>query len=84
MEEGIDMSFITNTYKNILSDITITNRQSIITCDVCHKKFNTSDPIIIQFKNGESDYTSCHVSCFFNLLKQNCPDFWKQYILEMI
>jgi hypothetical protein len=80
----MNMCFVVNTFKSISSDITLPNRESICMCCKCLTKFKSTDAIIIQYQNGYSNYTSMHISCFLDILKQNCPNFWKNYILGMI
>ena len=54
-------------------------------CLQCHNNFNLKDPILL-FRSmfGDDSSQVTHLSCFMKEIKKQFPDYWKDFVLEMI
>ena len=72
------MTFAVGTYKEVKE----TYKGN---CMLCHKKFLLSNPIILQQNiSGDDGITCTHLTCFMKQIQKRFPDFWKEYIVELI
>ena len=60
--------------------------KTVHTCTYCFERLKKDEPIIsYKDKNGNVPTDSIlHLKCFFDSIKNNAPDFLREYILELM
>jgi len=75
---GNYMSFAVGTYREVKD-------KCKGECMLCFNNIKLSDPVILQQNTSKNDDITCvHLTCFMKQIQDNFPEFWKQYILELI